>query len=60
MIKINNKGFASTLTIYSMLLLIVTIMFLILGILNEQYTNQKEYIDDIETSLEECLNKGEC
>ena len=56
----NNKGIASMAAIYSMLLLLIMVMFLILGILRERYYNQNEYNNDIQDSLQECLETGEC
>lgn len=56
----NNKGIASMTAIYSMLLLLIMIMFLILGILRARYYNQNEFNNDIKDSLQECLEKGDC
>ena len=56
----NNKGIASMAAIYSMLLLLIMVMFLILGILRARYYNQNEYNNDRQDSLQECLETGEC
>ncbi len=58
--KLNNKGFATITIIYSFVLLISLIMFMIISTLKTDYDNGIEYTNDINETLDECLNKKEC
>ena len=58
--NLNKRGFINFTVIYSMLLLISITLLLILNTLSNNYDNNIEYIDDINSSLTECLNNKEC
>ena len=56
----NNKGFAVTTMVYSAIVLFSLIMLTIIGIEKNKYTNQRDYVDDINTELSACLRSGDC
>lgn len=56
----NDKGFAITTIIYSILILLSLSMFLVLGVMRNSYNNEKTFMEDINDDLNECLNKYEC
>ncbi len=56
----NNKGFAITTIIYSILMLLSLSMFLVLGVLRTSYNNEKNFMNDINEDLNNCLSKVEC
>ena len=56
----NNKGFAVTTIVYSVVILLSLVVMSILTILKNEYDNDKTYVNDINDSLTECLKKGEC
>ena len=56
----NNKGFAITTMVYAAIILFSLIMFSILGIQKNNYINQKNYIEDINVNLDNCLREGDC
>ena len=55
----NNKGMAITTVIYSIILLLSLCMFLVLGILRSEYTNDKQYILDLREELNDWLKKDD-
>ena len=55
----NNKGMAITTVIYSIILLLSLCMFLALGILRSEYTNDKQYILDLREELNNLLKGDE-
>ena len=55
----NNKGMAITTVIYSIILLLSLCMFLALGILRSEYTNDKQYILDLREELNDLLKGDE-
>ena len=55
----NNKGMAITTVIYSIILLLSLCMFLVLGILRSEYTNDKQYILDLREELNDWLKGDE-
>ena len=55
----NNKGMAITTVIYSIILLLSLCMFLVLGILRSEYTNDKQYILDLREELNNLLKGDE-
>ena len=59
MCNINNKGMAITTVIYSIILLLSLCMFLALGILRSEYTNDKQYILDLREELNNLLKGDE-
>lgn len=56
----NNKGFAVTSMVYSAVILLALVMFTILAIVQNEYTNQKEFVEDINKTLTQCIGKGGC
>lgn len=58
--NINNKGMAITTVVYSIILLLSMSMFLVLGILRNQYSNEKKFILDIREELNTCLINDKC
>jgi len=56
----NNKGFAVTTIVYSVILLLSLIMFTSIALLSSEYSNQKDFVEDINASLSECLSDGGC
>ena len=56
----NNKGMAITTIIYSIILLLSLCIFIVLGILRTQYSNEKQYITDLREELNDCLKDNNC
>ena len=56
----NNKGFAITSMVYAVIILLSITMFTVLAIEKKEYDNQKNYVEDINNTLTECIGKGEC
>lgn len=53
----NNKGFAITTVVYSIIILLSLIMLMSLAIVKNEYTDQKEFINEVRTNLNSYLNK---
>ena len=45
--KLNNKGFAISVILYSMIILIIGILYLLLGVLNARHNLSKQTNDDV-------------
>ena len=56
----NNKGFAITTVVYSVVLLLSLVILSIMAILRTEYNDQKTYINDINDELTECLSDKSC
>lgn len=56
----NNKGFAITSMVYAVIILLSITMFTVLAIEKKEYDNQKNYVEDINNTLTECIGEGEC
>lgn len=56
----NNKGFAVTTIVYSVILLLALIMFTTIALVDGEYNNQKDFVNDINESLGKCLNENQC
>lgn len=56
----NNKGFAITTVIYSVILLLSLVILATMAILKSEYGEQKTYINDINEELTECLKDKSC
>lgn len=56
----NNKGFAVTTMVYASIVLLAIAMFSVLAIESARYGNQREFIEDINDTLTECLGRKEC
>ena len=55
----NNKGFAVTTMVYASIALLAIAMFTVLAIESAKYRNQKEFIEEINETLTECLGREE-
>lgn len=56
----NEKGFAVTTVIYAIIILLSLISLSTLGILSSEYNNQKNFINDIQEVLTECIEESRC
>lgn len=56
----NNKGFAVTSMVYAAIILLSMTMFTILAIVKSQYTDQKEFVEDINKNLTQCIVGSGC
>lgn len=54
----NNKGFAITTVVYSIIILLSVIMLLSLAIVKTEYSDQKDFINEVRTQLNNTLNGG--
>ncbi len=52
----NNKGFAITTVVYSIVILLSLIMLISLAIVKSEYQDQKDFINEVRTQLNEYLN----
>ena len=56
----NNKGFAITTIVYAIIILLILILFSVTSVVKDKYTDQNEFVDDLDTELTECLETGAC
>ena len=56
----NNKGFAITTMVYAAILLFSLVMLAALGVEKNKYVNQRDYVDNINAELGNCLSGGKC
>ncbi|MGN0992588.1 MAG: hypothetical protein ACI4PE_01415 [Bacilli bacterium] len=56
----NNKGFAVTSMVYAAIILLSMTMFTVLAIVKSQYTDQKEFVEDINKNLTQCIVGSGC
>lgn len=56
----NNKGFAVTSMVYAAIILLSITMFAVLTIMKSEYTNQKDFVEDINKNLTQCIGGGGC
>jgi len=56
----NNKGFAITTIVYAIIILLVLILFSVTSVVKDKYTDQNEFINDLDQELTECLETGAC
>lgn len=56
----NNKGFAVTSMVYAAIILLSITMFAVLTIMKSEYTNQKEFVEDINKNLTQCIGGDGC
>ena len=56
----NKKGFAITTMVYASVALLAILIFTILAIVSAEYTDQKDFVDQINRNLTTCLGGGEC
>lgn len=52
-----NKGFAITTMIYASIVLFAIIIFTVLAIIEAQYSDQKEFVEQINRNLTSSINK---
>lgn len=57
--KVDNKGFAISTILYSLLLMVALILFLLIGILNFERQSTNEFVDNIEDDLNNSIYKDE-
>lgn len=53
----NNKGFAITIVVFSLLILLIAFMFLILGVLRNEYKSQKDFVEETKQELNEIIKE---
>ena len=56
----NNKGFAITTVVYSIIILLSLLAVTVMAINKSEYENEKNYINDINEELTECLTNRSC
>ncbi len=56
----NKRGFAVTTMVYAAVILLSITMFTVLAIVREEYGNQKEFVEDVNRTLTQCLGGGGC
>ena len=56
----NNKGFAVTSMVYAAIILLSITMFAVLTIMKSEYANQKDFVEDINKNLTQCIGGGGC
>lgn len=56
----NKKGFAVTSMVYAAIILLSMTMFTVLAIVKSQYTDQKEFVEDINKNLTQCIVGSGC
>lgn len=54
----NNKGFAVTTVVYSIIILLSLVMFIALAIVKDEYSDQKDFINEVRTQLNEHLSQN--
>jgi hypothetical protein len=56
----NNKGFAITTIVYAIVILLVLILFSVTSIIKARYTDQSQFINDVQDEITECLQNATC
>lgn len=56
----NNKGFAVSTILYGLLILSSAILFLLVGTMAFTKKQDSDFVDQIETELNECIWEGTC
>lgn len=56
----NNKGFAITTVVYSIIILLSLLAVTVMAINKSEYENEKNYTNDINEELTECLTNRSC
>lgn len=56
----NNKGFAVTSMVYAAVILLAIVIFTILAIVENQYTNQKDFVEQVNQDLTQCIEAEGC
>ena len=56
----NKRGFAVTTMVYAAVVLLSITMLTILAVVREEYGNQREFVEDINNNLTQCLGGGGC
>lgn len=58
--NMNNKGFAITTMIYALVILLTISMFVVLDIMDNDYKDNKQLVEDVQKELDTCLENGTC
>ncbi len=58
--NLNNRGFAITTIVYSIVILLLVMILTLFAVLRQEYGNQRDYITDINDGLNECLRTNTC
>lgn len=56
----NKQGFAVTTMVYGAVILLAIIMFTVLAIVREEYDNQREFVENVNRNLTQCIGGGGC
>lgn len=56
----NNKGFAYTTIVYSLVLMLSLSMLIVFAVMSNSSSNNKEFVDEIDKELETCYKEGLC
>lgn len=56
----NNRGFAISTIIYGLLILSSAILFLLLGTMSFTREENRDFVEEIEKELNECVWEGTC
>lgn len=56
----NKKGFAVTSMVYAAIILLSVIMFTVLAIVKSEYANQRDFVENINKNLTQCIGGGGC
>lgn len=56
----NKKGFAITTIVYAILILLTLSSFIVLAILRSDYSNEKNFVNDVREEINTCLSNGNC
>ncbi len=58
--NMNNKGFAISTVLYSLIILMSLLLFLLIGTMSFSRDNSSELVDQVEEELNECVWQGTC
>ena len=56
----NNKGFAVTTIVYASVILLAAVMMTTIEIVRHDYIDSRDYVDEINKALTECMSGGGC
>ena len=56
----NKRGFAVTTMVYAAVVLLSITMLTILAVVREEYGNQRDFVEDVNNNLTQCLGGGGC
>lgn len=58
--NMNNKGFAISTVLYSLIILMSLLLFLLIGTMSFSRDNGSQLVEQIEQELNECVWQGTC